>query len=68
MAGGFGLLVTSWGFNVHVWMGLLIALAMLVSAYATLTIFASLILTLRPHFIFNGRVRDQSWNLNLSKA
>jgi uncharacterized protein len=68
VAGGFGLLVTSWGFNVHVWMGLLIALAMLVSAYATLTIFASLILTLRPHFIFNGRVRDQSWNLNLSRA
>jgi predicted RND superfamily exporter protein len=68
VAGGFGVLVTSWGFNVHVWMGLLIALAMLVSAYSTLTIFASLILTLRPHFIFNGREGDPSWNPNLSKA
>jgi predicted RND superfamily exporter protein len=68
VAGGFGLLVTSWGFNVHVWMGLLIALAMLVSAYSTLTVFASLILTLRPHFIFNGRARNVSWTPNVSKA
>jgi uncharacterized protein len=68
VAGGFGLLVTSWGFNVHLWMGLLIALAMLVSAYSTLTIFASLILTLRPHFIFNGRARDLSWTPDVSRA
>jgi predicted RND superfamily exporter protein len=68
VAGGFGLLVTSWGFNVHLWMGLLIALAMLVSAFATLTVFASLILTLRPKFIFNGKTRDLSWNPDLSKA
>jgi uncharacterized protein len=68
VAGGFGLLVTSWGFNVHLWMGLLIALAMLVSAYATLTVFASLLLTLRPKFIFNGKARDVSWNADLSQA
>jgi len=68
VAGGFGVLVTSWGFTVHVWMGLLIALAMIVSAFATLTIFASLILTLRPKFIFNGKPRDLSWNPDLSKA
>jgi predicted RND superfamily exporter protein len=68
VAGGFGLLVTSWGFNVHVWMGLLIALAMVVSAFSTLTVFASLILTLRPKFIFNGKARDLSWNPDLSKA
>ena len=68
VAGGFGLLVTSWGFNVHVWMGLLIALAMVVSAFSTLTVFASLILMLRPKFIFNGKARDLSWNQNLSKA
>jgi len=36
VAGGFGVLVTSYGFNMHVWMGILIALAMLVSAFATL--------------------------------
>ena len=68
VAGGFGLLVTSWGFNVHVWMGLLIALAMVVSAFSTLTVFASLILTLRPKFIFNGKARDLSWTADLSKA
>lgn len=68
VAGGFGLLVTSWGFNVHLWMGLLIALAMIVSAYATLTVFASLLLTLRPKFIFNGKARDMSWNADLSQA
>jgi hypothetical protein len=68
VAGGFGLLVTSWGFNVHLWMGLLIALAMVVSAFSTLTIFASLLLTLRPKFVFNGRTGDRSWKPDLSKA
>jgi predicted RND superfamily exporter protein len=68
VAGGFGVLVTSRGFNVHVWMGLLIALAMVVSAFATLTIFTSLILTLRPKFIFNGKTRDLSWNADPSEA
>lgn len=68
VAGGFGLLVTSWGFNVHLWMGLLLALAMVVSAFATLTVFASLVLTLRPKFIFNGKARDMSWNADLSQA
>jgi predicted RND superfamily exporter protein len=68
VAGGFGVLVTSWGFTIHVWMGLLIALGMLVSAFATLTVFASLVLTLRPKFIFNGKTRDVSWNPDPSKA
>jgi predicted RND superfamily exporter protein len=68
VAGGFGLLVTSWGFSVHVWMGLLISLAMVVSAFSTLTVFTSLILTLRPKFIFNGKARDLSWKPDLSQA
>jgi predicted RND superfamily exporter protein len=68
VAGGFGLLVTSWGFNVHLWMGLLIALAMVVSAFSTLTVFASLLLTLRPKFIFNGKTGEHSWKLDPSKA
>lgn len=66
VAGGFGVLVTSWGFNVHVWMGLLIALAMLVSALATLTVFSSLVLSLRPRFIFNDKTEELSWNPELS--
>ena len=53
VAGGFGVLMLSWGFNMHVWMGFLILLAMLVSSFSTLTVFASLILTLRPKYIFN---------------
>src|SRR5258708_7913203 len=52
VAGGFGVLIFSWGFYMHVWMGFLIALAMLVSSFSTLTVFASLIFTLRPKFIF----------------
>jgi predicted RND superfamily exporter protein len=68
VAGGFGLLVTSWGFTVHVWMGLLISLAMVVSAFSTLTVFASLILTLRPKFIFNAKARGLSWKPDLSQA
>jgi len=52
VAGGFGVLMFSWGFNMHLWMGFLVALAMLVSSFSTLTVFASLILTLRPKFIF----------------
>jgi len=68
VAGGFGVLVTSRGFSVHVWMGLLIALAMLVSAFATLTLFTSLVLTLRPRFIFNERAKELSWASETSRA
>jgi hypothetical protein len=49
-------------------MALLLGLAMLTSSIATLTIFASLILTLRPKFIFADKPRDLSWNANLSEV
>lgn len=52
VAGGYGVLVFSWGFYVHIWMGLLIASAMLTSSFTALTVLPSLILTLRPRFIF----------------
>jgi len=52
VAGGFGVLLFSFGFNIHLWMGILIAFAMLVSSFSTLTVFATLILTLKPKFIF----------------
>src|SRR5690606_14457650 len=32
VAGGFGVLMLSWGFMIHIWMGFLIAMAMLVSS------------------------------------
>jgi predicted RND superfamily exporter protein len=56
VAGGFGVLMFSWGFMIHMWMGFLIALAMLVSSIAALTLFPSLIMTLKPKFIFGQRV------------
>ena len=55
VAGGFGVLMLSFGFMVHIWMGFLISIAMLVSSIATLTVFPALIFTFRPKFIFNGK-------------
>jgi predicted RND superfamily exporter protein len=55
VAGGFGVLMLSYGFMIHIWMGFLIATAMLVSSISTLTIFPSLIFALRPKFIFEER-------------
>lgn len=52
VAGGFGVLMLSIGFNVHFWMGLLIGVSMLVSSVTALTLFPALLLTLRPKFIF----------------
>ncbi len=40
---------------IHIWMGFLIATAMLVSSIAALTLFPALILTFRPKFIFSER-------------
>jgi uncharacterized protein len=55
VAGGFGVLMLSVGFMIHVWMGFLIAIAMLVSSVTALTLFPALIFTFRPGFIFKNR-------------
>lgn len=55
VAGGFGVLMLSIGFMIHVWMGFLIGIAMLVSSFTALTLFPSLVFTLRPKFIFEER-------------
>jgi hypothetical protein len=52
VAGGYGLLALSWGFNIHIWFAILIMSAMLVSCLGALTLLPSLILTFRPRFIF----------------
>ena len=52
VAGGYGVLIFSYGFYVHMWFAVLIATAMLVSAFAALTVLPSLLLTFRPRFIF----------------
>ncbi|HKO50230.1 MAG TPA: MMPL family transporter, partial [Polyangiaceae bacterium] len=58
VAGGYGVLVLSLGFYMHIWMGILIAAAMLVSAFAALTVLPSLLLALRPTFVFGNRVQE----------
>lgn len=52
VAGGYGVLLFSYGFYVHTWMAILIANAMIVSVLASLTLIPALILTFRPRFIF----------------
>lgn len=54
VAGGYAVLMASPGFNIHFWLGLLITLAMAVAAFSTLTLFASLLLSIRPRVIFGG--------------
>jgi len=60
VAGGFGVLILSWGFMIHMWMGFLIGMAMLVSSIAALTVFPSLILSLKPSFIFEKNKKGVS--------
>lgn len=55
VAGGFGILMFSWGFYIHIWMGFLIATAMVVSSLSALTIFPALIFQIRPRFIFEDK-------------
>ncbi|MEJ8838044.1 outer membrane lipoprotein-sorting protein [Ramlibacter sp. AN1133] len=52
VSAGYGVLLLSIGFHIHQWLALLIAVAMLVSAVAALLLIPSLVLTLRPRFIF----------------
>lgn len=60
VAGGFGVLMLSRGFNNHIWMGFLVSLAMVVSSFSTLTVFAALLLSLRPRFVFGSREKGAS--------
>ncbi|MDH4121147.1 MAG: MMPL family transporter [Deltaproteobacteria bacterium] len=55
VAGGYVLLVTSYGFNIHLWFGILVSLAMLVSSLTALTLFPALLLTFRPAFVFGAK-------------
>jgi outer membrane lipoprotein-sorting protein len=55
VAGGYLLLVTSFGFNLHIWMGILISLAMVVSSFSALSLFPGLLMVVRPRFVFGAR-------------
>jgi predicted RND superfamily exporter protein len=59
VAGGYGLLALSWGFNIHLWFAILIMSAMLTSCLGALTLLPSLILTFRPRFIFRRAILKQ---------
>ena len=52
VGGGYAVLLTSLGFNVHLWLGLLTMVSMIVAALSTLTLFAALLLTVRPKVVF----------------
>lgn len=52
VAAGYGVLIFSFGFNVHIWLGILIATAMIVSALSALLLIPALVLTFRPNFIY----------------
>jgi predicted RND superfamily exporter protein/outer membrane lipoprotein-sorting protein len=54
VAGGFGLLMLSWGFWVHFYLGFLVATAMLVSSAAALTVLPAMVFRFKPRFMFNA--------------
>lgn len=56
IVGGYSILLFSFGFYVHIWMGILIMSMMVVSVFTALTLIPALILTVRPKFIY-GRER-----------
>jgi len=56
VAGGYSVLMLSFGFYVHIWFGLLIVLSMVVSAVTSLTLVPALLVRLRPRFLGMGAV------------
>jgi predicted RND superfamily exporter protein/outer membrane lipoprotein-sorting protein len=52
VAGGFGLLMLSWGFWVHFYLGFLVAVAMLVSSVTALTLLPAVVFRFKPRFVF----------------
>ncbi|MEP6622003.1 MAG: outer membrane lipoprotein-sorting protein [bacterium] len=57
VAGGYSVLAFSFGYYPHVWMAILIGVAMIVSCFATLTLIPALLLLTRPRFAFASQRR-----------
>lgn len=55
VAAGYSVLMFSYGFWTHIWMGILICTAMITSAVAAITLVPVLVLWLRPAFIFKTK-------------
>lgn len=63
VAGGYGVLALSIGYNVHQWLSLFIVIAMIVSVLTSLTLVLSLVLYWQPRFIFDNSTRRPLWQL-----
>ena len=63
VAGGYGVLALSIGYNVHLWLSLFIVLAMVVSVWASLTLVPGLVLSWKPRFIFESGKPQPFWRL-----
>jgi len=61
VAGGYGVLALSIGFNVHLWTALFIGIAMLASVWASLTLVPALVLAWRPRFVLEPAARGPAW-------
>jgi predicted RND superfamily exporter protein len=57
VAAGYGVLLFSEGFYIHMWLAILIVSSMLMSAMAALLLIPSLLLSLRPAFMFKTEPR-----------
>lgn len=55
VAAGYGVLLFSIGFYIHMWLAILIATAMLVSAVSALLLIPAIVLTWHPSFIYRKR-------------
>jgi predicted RND superfamily exporter protein/outer membrane lipoprotein-sorting protein len=62
VAGGYGVLSLSFDYNVHKWLSMFIVLAMIVSAWTSLTLVPSLVMYLQPAFIFKRSAKAASWH------
>jgi uncharacterized protein len=62
VSGGYAVLMFSYGFLIHFWLGFLICVAMLVSAGSALTTLAAMIMYFRPAFLFarSGTVYERN--------
>jgi hypothetical protein len=60
VAGGYAVLMASLGFNIHLWLGLLTSVSMVTAALSTLTLYAALLLTVRPSVIFDDDMPEET--------
>jgi predicted RND superfamily exporter protein len=54
IAGGYSVLLFSFGFYVHIWFGILIVMSMIVSAASALVLIPALLRTFKPAFVMGG--------------